>query len=189
MHPTPSSHPLFWVCAAHPAWLRTPWLSWTTCRGRKRTWWGTPWVGGDRGRYLNATRSHTLCSVCARWHDRVQAGSPSPGARPLVGPRERDRRRLQHSATGTVSPTPRSQPFPNPSQLMTAPQIDRRMLSIIIRFVRADTPEKRAHVDLDTHYTVVSRGEGEGQGWGWGASSRGSHPSGWGWGPLAGTLG
>ena len=43
---------------------------------------------------------------------------------------------------------------------MTAPQMDRRMLGIIIRFARANTPEKRAHVDLDTHYTVVSRGQG-----------------------------
>eukprot|EP00262_Sarcandra_glabra_P005078 TRINITY_DN1635_c0_g1_i1.p1 TRINITY_DN1635_c0_g1~~TRINITY_DN1635_c0_g1_i1.p1 ORF type:complete len:310 (-),score=46.17 TRINITY_DN1635_c0_g1_i1:201-1130(-) len=33
------------------------------------------------------------------------------------------------------------------------PKINRQMLSIVIRFLRASTPEKRAAVDLDTHYT------------------------------------
>jgi hypothetical protein len=34
-------------------------------------------------------------------------------------------------------------------------QIDKTMLSIAWRFLRAKTPEERAHVDLDTHYTKV----------------------------------
>nr|XP_043617800.1 putative aminoacrylate hydrolase RutD [Erigeron canadensis] len=33
------------------------------------------------------------------------------------------------------------------------PKLDRRTLSIAIRFLRAKTPEQRAAVDLDTHYT------------------------------------
>ncbi|KAL5998899.1 hypothetical protein ACLOJK_009847 [Asimina triloba] len=33
------------------------------------------------------------------------------------------------------------------------PKIDRKMISIAIRFLRAKTPEQRAAVDLDTHYT------------------------------------
>lgn len=34
-------------------------------------------------------------------------------------------------------------------------QIDRKMISLGIRFLRARTPEQRAAVDLDTHYTKV----------------------------------
>ncbi len=34
-------------------------------------------------------------------------------------------------------------------------QIDKTMISIAWRFLRAKTPEERAHVDLDTHYTKV----------------------------------
>ncbi|XP_062120082.1 uncharacterized protein LOC133834474 isoform X2 [Humulus lupulus] len=34
------------------------------------------------------------------------------------------------------------------------PKIDRRSLSIAIRFLRAKTPEQRAAVDLDTHYST-----------------------------------
>lgn len=34
-------------------------------------------------------------------------------------------------------------------------QFDRRTLSVAIRFLRAKTPEERAAVDLDTHYTEV----------------------------------
>ncbi len=34
-------------------------------------------------------------------------------------------------------------------------QIDKTMISIAWRFLRAKTPEQRAHVDLDTHYTKV----------------------------------
>ncbi|XP_073061819.1 uncharacterized protein, partial [Primulina eburnea] len=38
------------------------------------------------------------------------------------------------------------------------PKIDRQSLSIAIRFLRAKTPEQRAAVDLDTHYSqVISR--------------------------------
>ncbi|GLJ16274.1 hypothetical protein SUGI_0273930 [Cryptomeria japonica] len=33
------------------------------------------------------------------------------------------------------------------------PKIDRTMISIILRFLKARTPEERADVDLDTHYT------------------------------------
>ncbi|CAK9214520.1 unnamed protein product [Sphagnum troendelagicum] len=33
------------------------------------------------------------------------------------------------------------------------PKIDKTMISIAWRFLRAKTPEERAHVDLDTHYT------------------------------------
>lgn len=33
------------------------------------------------------------------------------------------------------------------------PKIDRNMISIILRFLKARTPEERADVDLDTHYT------------------------------------
>ncbi|KAK9070302.1 hypothetical protein SSX86_010702 [Deinandra increscens subsp. villosa] len=33
------------------------------------------------------------------------------------------------------------------------PKLDRRTLSIAVRFLRAKTPEQRAAVDLDTHYT------------------------------------
>ncbi|XP_068665784.1 uncharacterized protein [Aristolochia californica] len=33
------------------------------------------------------------------------------------------------------------------------PKIDRQMISILIRFIRAKTPEQRAAVDLDTHYS------------------------------------
>ncbi|KAF5193277.1 alpha/beta-Hydrolases superfamily protein [Thalictrum thalictroides] len=33
------------------------------------------------------------------------------------------------------------------------PKIDRKMISIAIRFLKAKTPEERAAVDLDTHYT------------------------------------
>ncbi|KAK0587293.1 hypothetical protein LWI29_020667 [Acer saccharum] len=33
------------------------------------------------------------------------------------------------------------------------PRLDRKTLSIAIRFLRAKTPEQRAAVDLDTHYT------------------------------------
>ncbi|KAF9619561.1 hypothetical protein IFM89_007388 [Coptis chinensis] len=32
-------------------------------------------------------------------------------------------------------------------------QIDRKMISIALRFLKAKTPEQRAAVDLDTHYT------------------------------------
>jgi pimeloyl-ACP methyl ester carboxylesterase len=35
------------------------------------------------------------------------------------------------------------------------PKIDKTMISIAWRFLRAKTPEERAHVDLDTHYTKV----------------------------------
>lgn len=35
-------------------------------------------------------------------------------------------------------------------------QIDKTMIRIAYRFLRAKTPEERAHVDLDTHYTKVS---------------------------------
>jgi hypothetical protein len=34
-------------------------------------------------------------------------------------------------------------------------QIDKTMISIAWRFLCAKTPEERAHVDLDTHYTKV----------------------------------
>jgi len=34
-------------------------------------------------------------------------------------------------------------------------QFDRRTLSVAIRFLRAKTPEQRAAVDLDTHYSRV----------------------------------
>ncbi|KAF6136174.1 hypothetical protein GIB67_001583 [Kingdonia uniflora] len=33
------------------------------------------------------------------------------------------------------------------------PKIDRQMISIAVRFLKAKTPEQRADVDLDTHYT------------------------------------
>ncbi|KAJ3684704.1 hypothetical protein LUZ61_013868 [Rhynchospora tenuis] len=33
------------------------------------------------------------------------------------------------------------------------PKLDRQMMSLAYRFLRAKTPEQRAHVDLDTHYT------------------------------------
>lgn len=33
------------------------------------------------------------------------------------------------------------------------PKVDRTMIQIAYRFLRAKTPEERAHVDLDTHYT------------------------------------
>ncbi|KAJ3694965.1 hypothetical protein LUZ60_000342 [Juncus effusus] len=33
------------------------------------------------------------------------------------------------------------------------PKLDRQMMSLAYRFLRAKTPEERAHVDLDTHYT------------------------------------
>lgn len=36
-------------------------------------------------------------------------------------------------------------------------QLDRQMLSLAYRFLRAKTPEQRAAVDLETHYTKVSR--------------------------------
>lgn len=36
-------------------------------------------------------------------------------------------------------------------------QIDRQMLSLAFRFLRARTPEQRAFVDLETHYTKVSQ--------------------------------
>lgn len=35
-------------------------------------------------------------------------------------------------------------------------QFDRRSLSIAIRFLKAKTPEQRAAVDLDTHYSKVT---------------------------------
>lgn len=35
-------------------------------------------------------------------------------------------------------------------------QLDRQMLSLVYRFLRAKTPEQRALVDLETHYTKVS---------------------------------
>lgn len=35
-------------------------------------------------------------------------------------------------------------------------QLDRQTLSIAVRFLRAKTPEQRAAVDLDTHYTKVT---------------------------------
>lgn len=34
-------------------------------------------------------------------------------------------------------------------------QFDRQSLSIALRFLRAKTPEQRAAVDLDTHYSQV----------------------------------
>jgi hypothetical protein len=34
-------------------------------------------------------------------------------------------------------------------------QLDRQTLSIAIRFLKAKTPEQRAAVDLDTHYSKV----------------------------------
>lgn len=34
-------------------------------------------------------------------------------------------------------------------------QLDRQTLSIAIRFLKAKTPQQRAAVDLDTHYTKV----------------------------------
>lgn len=34
-------------------------------------------------------------------------------------------------------------------------QLDRKTLSIAIRFIKAKTPEQRAAVDLDTHYSKV----------------------------------
>ncbi|XP_042480439.1 putative aminoacrylate hydrolase RutD isoform X2 [Macadamia integrifolia] len=36
------------------------------------------------------------------------------------------------------------------------PKLDRKTISIAIRFLRAKTPEQRASVDLDTHYTKPS---------------------------------
>ncbi|KAJ6760345.1 hypothetical protein OIU79_025241 [Salix purpurea] len=35
-------------------------------------------------------------------------------------------------------------------------QLDRRTISVAIRFLKAKTPEQRAAVDLDTHYTKVN---------------------------------
>lgn len=35
-------------------------------------------------------------------------------------------------------------------------QIDRQIISLAYRFLRAKTPEQRATVDLETHYTKVS---------------------------------
>jgi hypothetical protein len=35
------------------------------------------------------------------------------------------------------------------------PKLDRKSLSIAIRFLKAKTPEQRAAVDLDTHYSKV----------------------------------
>lgn len=34
-------------------------------------------------------------------------------------------------------------------------QLDRQTLSIAVRFLKAKTPEQRAAVDLDTHYSKV----------------------------------
>lgn len=34
-------------------------------------------------------------------------------------------------------------------------QLDRQTISVAIRFLKAKTPEQRAAVDLDTHYTKV----------------------------------
>lgn len=34
-------------------------------------------------------------------------------------------------------------------------QLDRQTISIAIRFLKAKTPEQRAAVDLDTHYSKV----------------------------------
>lgn len=50
-------------------------------------------------------------------------------------------------------------------------QFDKTIIKIAYRFVRAKTPEQRAHVDLDTHYTQVIkiltlRGSFESGGWG-----------------------
>lgn len=39
--------------------------------------------------------------------------------------------------------------------LFSALQLDRQTLSLAIRFLKAKTPEQRAAVDLDTHYTKV----------------------------------
>lgn len=35
-------------------------------------------------------------------------------------------------------------------------QLDRQTISVAIRFLKAKTPEQRAAVDLDTHYTKVN---------------------------------
>jgi hypothetical protein len=35
-------------------------------------------------------------------------------------------------------------------------QLDSRTISVAIRFLKAKTPEQRAAVDLDTHYTKVN---------------------------------
>lgn len=44
----------------------------------------------------------------------------------------------------------------NKNQTFSFLQLDRQTFSIAIRFLKAKTPEQRAAVDLDTHYTKVN---------------------------------
>lgn len=41
--------------------------------------------------------------------------------------------------------------------LLTFLQIDGQTLSVVIRFLMAKTPQQRAAVDLDTHYSQVKK--------------------------------
>jgi hypothetical protein len=133
---------VFSSLAGRRSWRRTPWPWWIIWGGRKHMSLATLWVSPPwSAAHFNFGSLFLKCVIYRHWPCySVQPGAMISCKLAAIAPH-----RLCSLALLNVTG----------GGFQCFPKVDGQMLSLAFRFLRAKTPEERALVDLETHYTKV----------------------------------